>query len=203
MRRWLEYHKWSKTKNPAYDTRKPTPAEREVQKLLAIFQMTYVGAPMIYYGDEAGMWGANDPCCRKPMIWEDVDYADEVYLPNGKRREQPDKVGFDRDLFEHYRKLIHLRNAHPALQTGDYQTLLADDERDFLAFSRSCQNENIIVVINNSRHDQDAKFSVSGEARFVDLMDKHYAVAAPPRRGQIDIEVKAKSGRILLRAQRG
>ena len=34
--------------------------------------MTYVGAPMIYYGDEVGMWGADDPSCRKPMLWDDL-----------------------------------------------------------------------------------------------------------------------------------
>jgi cyclomaltodextrinase / maltogenic alpha-amylase / neopullulanase len=35
--------------------------EWQIQRLLTLFQMTYVGAPMIYYGTEAGMWGADDP----------------------------------------------------------------------------------------------------------------------------------------------
>ena len=34
--------------------------------------MTYRGAPMIYYGDEVGMWGADDPHDRKPMIWDNL-----------------------------------------------------------------------------------------------------------------------------------
>ncbi len=67
-RDWMTYIKKSKATNPNYETRKPTDEELEVQKLLVIFQMTYVGAPMIYYGDEAGMWGgetiptAANPC---------------------------------------------------------------------------------------------------------------------------------------------
>jgi len=43
--------------------------------------MTYVGAPMIYYGDEAGMWGATDPDDRKPMLWPDMKYQDEKTSP--------------------------------------------------------------------------------------------------------------------------
>jgi len=68
---------WSKAQNPHYDTRQPNAEERQTQKLAAIFQMTYLGAPMIYYGDEAGIGGANDPCCRKPMVWEDTENKKE------------------------------------------------------------------------------------------------------------------------------
>jgi glycosidase len=40
---------------------------------MALFKFTYIGAPYIYYGEEVGMWGANDPDCRKPMIWDDMN----------------------------------------------------------------------------------------------------------------------------------
>ena len=40
--------------------------------------MTYIGAPMIYYGDEVGMWGANDPCNRKPMFWKELNYEKDL-----------------------------------------------------------------------------------------------------------------------------
>ena len=64
------------------------PAEEiALQKFFVIFQMTYLGAPMIYYGDEVGMWGANDPDCRKPMLWDDIDYEPETTRPDGSRRE--------------------------------------------------------------------------------------------------------------------
>src|SRR3990170_80454 len=56
----------------------PDAVHYETQKLIAVFQMTYRGAPMIYYGDEVGMWGADDPHDRKPMIWDELKYDDEI-----------------------------------------------------------------------------------------------------------------------------
>ena len=101
------------------------PTERRRQQLLVLFQMTYIGAPMIYYGDEAGMWGANDPCDRKPMIWPEMEYEPEAMLPDGRPRPLADEVAFDYDLFDFYRRLIAIRQASPALRRGDYRTLLA------------------------------------------------------------------------------
>ncbi len=94
VRNWGETFEIWKGKNPDYNTRKPSEEEYKILKMAVIFQMTYVGAPYIYYGDEAGMWGANDPCCRKPMVWDDLVYNDEIYLPNQQRKENPDKVSF-------------------------------------------------------------------------------------------------------------
>lgn len=91
-RNWRIYFSQSKTdSNPAYDVSKPGPEEIQLQKLFVIFQMTYVGAPMIYYGDKVGMWGANDPDCRKPMLWDDIVFEDEVTNAAGSKR-RPDKV---------------------------------------------------------------------------------------------------------------
>jgi glycosidase len=191
MRKWREYYEWSRGKNPDYQTREPNAAERQVQKLLAIFQMTYLGAPMIYYGDEAGMWGANDPCCRQPMVWNDKT----------EEAKTPDEAVFDGDLFEHYRKLIHIRNAHPALQLGDYHTLLADNEGELFAFSRTHQNQKVIIVLNNGRKTQHTKLNVSSERKFVDLLDMSRAFTAD--NGQIKLEIKAKSGIILLPVELG
>ena len=49
--------------------------------------MTYVGAPMIYYGDEAGMWGGHDPDDRMPMVWADLQYDPQAIDPRGDERE--------------------------------------------------------------------------------------------------------------------
>src|SRR5438067_10515192 len=66
-----------------YKIRKPNERERDIQRLVAFFQMTYVGAPMIYYGDEAGMWGATDPDDRMPMVWDDLKFEPQAIDPRG------------------------------------------------------------------------------------------------------------------------
>jgi glycosidase len=193
MREWLKYYQWSKVVHtPDYETRKPNEQERRVQKLIALFQMTYVGAPMIYYGDEAGMWGANDPCCRKPMLWEELEYEDEAVLPNGERRERAARVAVDCELFAYYRKLIQIRRSHPALQLGDFKTLLCDESRELYAFSRSYEGQTLAAVINNGKQDQRLNGSLLGPGRFADLMEDEVI------EGGTDFEVKAQTGRILL-----
>ncbi|MGM0737690.1 MAG: glycoside hydrolase family 13 protein [Bacteroidota bacterium] len=139
-RRWWDYYRRSKADNPDYDTRKPTPEERQIQRLLVLMQFTCPGAPMIYYGDEAGMWGANDPCCRKPMVWNDILYDDEAILPNGAPRTTADPVAFDTGLYSYYRWLINLRRERPALKHGDFTVLLTDDAKGVFVFMRSCQS---------------------------------------------------------------
>jgi len=195
---WHEYHNSSKAENPAYETRKPNAQEVKTQKLMTLFQMTYLGAPMIYYGDEAGMWGANDPCCRKPMVWDDLQYADEVYRPDGGNRARPDKVAFDHELHAHYRKLIHLRNAHPVLQLGDFRTLRCNDAARLFVFSRNYENEQIVVVINNGAEMQQVALAVSAGGRYQDLLEKENGLHTA-NDGTLQISVAAKDGRVLLR----
>ena len=141
--------------NHFYQNRKPNAQELQQQKLFAILQMTYIGAPMIYYGDEAGMWGGTDPHCRKPMIWPDLVYEPEQYEANGRPRLKPDSVEFNTDLFEHYRNLIHMRHRYPVLRTGDFRQLYLDDRNDVYIFARTAtdpsdSNPVVIVALNNS-----------------------------------------------------
>ena len=152
FREWEAYFSASiAANNPKYSTRKPQEKDIELQKLFAIMQMTYVGAPMIYYGDEAGMWGGNDPDSRKPMIWDDIDYETEKYNLDGSLH-QPDTVEVNKSLFQHYKKLIAIRNNHPALQLGTYKTLFTADKKGILIFERKYKDEKIIVVINNGNN---------------------------------------------------
>jgi cyclomaltodextrinase len=142
-------HNVNLSDNPSYDVRKPNARERATQRLMVLYHMTTLGAPMVYYGDEAGMWGGDDPDERKPMLWPDMAYANEASHPFGKQR--PDDVNaFDHDLFAHYKTMIALRKTHPALLHGTYTTVMTDDVRDLFAFLRSDGNEHILIVINNS-----------------------------------------------------
>ncbi len=131
-----------------FDVRKPTIAERRLQRLIALFQYTYVGAPMIFYGTEAGMWGADDPDDRKPMLWPEFDYEDEATHPLGEER-PVDENKFDQRLFDWYKKLGHIRNEHQALQTGAFQEIQVDNESNVFAFARFLNKRMFCVVVIN------------------------------------------------------
>ncbi len=135
---------------PGYLIRKPNERERAIQRLVVLMQMTYVGGPMIYYGDEAGMWGAHDPDDRQPMVWDDMQFAPQAIDPRDPSGGEPQLVAFDKELFEYYRYAIALRRAHPALCRGDYALLDAADPADALAFSRQTPVESLVVAINRS-----------------------------------------------------
>lgn len=195
FRDWGAYFGTSQASNARYDTRKPTADELRAQKLFAIFQMTYVGAPMIYYGDEVGMWGANDPCCRKPMVWADLKYADEVYRIDGSKREKGESVEVNRDLLSHYRKLIQIRRQHPALNLGSFERIAALDEQQVYAFRRRHAGQEILVVLNNSETTQ--RVSLSQEsARWRDVLNGE---SIEQRSSGLRVEVAGRWGRILVR----
>lgn len=154
---WGKYFNWSqKSNNKNYNARKPTPEQIQKQKLIAAFQMLYLGSPMIFYGDEAGIWGANDPDCRKPMIWSDKTYESETYNPDQSKHD-PDVVAFDKDLFQWYQKFMGLRKKYKSIQLGDYTTIEKDDAKKLYVFSRKLNNEEVIVCINRS--DKPVKFT--------------------------------------------
>lgn len=198
-RNWQQYCDRSKPeKNPSFNTRKPTDDERKIQKLIAIMQMTYLGAPMVYYGDEAGMWGADDPCCRKPMVWSDMKYSDEVYLPDGRKREKPDTVNFCSDLFNHYKKLISIRNGSEALQVGDFKTLLTDDSSEIYAFSRSSGKDNVIVVINKSNVPRKCTVTAPQKGSYKDLLNDGAQLSTDDK-GRLTVEVPPLWARIISR----
>jgi glycosidase len=147
---WGTYFNASKATNPHYLHRAPNDHEKRLIRLLTFFQFTYLGAPMIYYGDEVGLWGANDPCCRKPMLWPEFTYDPEVYLPYGTRRSTPDPVAPDTTLHAHHRTLAHLRHAHTALRRGTFEVSYIDDETRTFAFHRNYKQETLSIVINSS-----------------------------------------------------
>jgi cyclomaltodextrinase len=147
---WGDYFTWSqKSNNTDYNARKPTAKQLEKQKLIAAFQLLYLGSPMIYYGDESGMWGSNDPDCRKPMVWADQKYNAETFNPDQSKHEA-DKVAFNADLFNWYKKFIGLRNQYKAIKLGSYTTIETNDTEKTYAFSRTLGKEEVIVIINRS-----------------------------------------------------
>ncbi|MEO8397597.1 MAG: alpha-amylase family glycosyl hydrolase, partial [Chloroflexota bacterium] len=127
-------------------------------KIAADLLMTQPGVPFIYYGEELGMSGAKpDERLRTPMQWDSP--APTVGFTTGTPWEapQPDSATVnvagetsDADsLLSHYRDLISLHNAHPALQHGDF-TQVKSASNHVYSFLRHSDEETLLIVINLS-----------------------------------------------------
>jgi cyclomaltodextrinase len=81
--------------------------DKTALKLATLVQMTYPGAPCVYYGDEIGLEGGRDPDCRRAFPW--------------------DINAWDVDLLDYIQTCIRRRRTYPALRQGEYIPLLADN----------------------------------------------------------------------------
>jgi cyclomaltodextrinase len=158
--------------NPDYKIDKPNGYTRKILKMLLIHQFTYIGAPHIYYGDEVGMWGADDPDCRKPMVWDDITYDDETRHPFNQPR-KTDQVKPDKELFNFYKVLIKMRKSNPALSHGSIKFILADDVNNTLAYSRKFNEHEIIVVFNKSNSEKTIQLKSEFEGDYKNLLDQN------------------------------
>ena len=157
--RWYD-HVASAKDNKNYSERKPNKIEIMKQKLGVAIQFTMPGAPMVYYGDEAGMWGGDDPDCRKPMVWKGLNYETESVDPLGRPR-PADPVKFDSNLFNWYKKLIHLRDNNKVLSLGDLKFFLIDNTNKILGYSRTLDGKTFFIVINNKTESSDLNLDLS------------------------------------------
>lgn len=102
----------------------------DLMRLAATVQLSWPGAPMIYYGDEIGMTGGADPMNRKGMEWPRANDANP--------------------MLRFYRRMIAVRKVNPALQSGDPSILFADDAKRTLAYARTLGSQSAFVVVNRS-----------------------------------------------------
>ena len=168
-----EYDHDSNERNPGYNPGKPSTEDYEKQKMIAAFQMTYRGSPMIYYGDEAGMWGADDPHDRKPMVWENLKYDDEVITSASgfKTGFGRYKVEVNRDLLNFYKKIIAIHNSSKALREGDLHFLYTNDLKASFAFSRKTADEFFIAAFNAGKETDEIDVPLdSSKASFTELI---------------------------------
>lgn len=98
--------------------------------MCTFFQMTYPGTPTIYYGDEVGVTGGDDPKNRATYPWEE---------DGGKP---------DYELLEEFKSLTRLRNENKILRRGDIETIYADE--NVVVMLRSLNNQYALVAVNNS-----------------------------------------------------
>ncbi|WP_139491438.1 alpha-glycosidase [Brevibacillus dissolubilis] len=105
--------------------------DKRKMKLATLIMLTYPGMPCIYYGDEVGMTGGQDPGCRQAMVWE--------------RAEQ------DRELFGFYQALIRLRHQLAPLRRGEMKTVYAAPKQMGFLYTRTYQGETVYVAVNNGK----------------------------------------------------
>ena len=109
---------------------------KAVMREAVVMQMTWVGAPTVYYGDEAGVCGFTDPDNRRTYPWGHED----------------------QELIAFHKEAIRIHKEHPALKTGSLKIL--GGEENILSYARFNGHDRIIVVINNRSERAEVKVPV-------------------------------------------
>lgn len=151
---------------PTYATTSATAKAR--QYMVALIQMTYAGVPTIYYGDELGMVGADDPDNRRAMEW-------------GKG---------NKDLVEWYAKLTAIRSEYSALRTGSIIPLETGNDA-VMAYQRSDDDAQLIVATNNSGKAVTVTLNANPGTEYTDLISNNKVIS---QNSQITVSVPAYSG---------
>ena len=137
----------------------PQAAEQGINKAImreaVLIQMTWIGAPTIYYGDEAGVCGFTDPDNRRTYPWGNED----------------------RELIDFHRDMIRLRKSNQALKRGSIRRIHKD--YNVIAYGRFTRKERCLIVVNNNDHEKDIEMKISYELgaprsfKMVSLMYTH------------------------------
>ena len=172
-------------------------------ELAALFQFTYLGAPMVMYGDEVAINSPSlansssgpigDPYTRAPYPWTDESGDPTIYGPP------------DTSVESYYTLLEHLRKQYPVLRTGSFTTLLTGDTQEpgtapnTYAFARSGGGSPAIVALNNGSSSNASVISVG--AFFPDgtsLQDVLSGNIYTVSNGNVTLTLAALSGAVLL-----
>ena len=161
-------YKFKATPNddPHYKTGKPDAEAYKRLRLYLVHLFTTIGAPQIWNGEEMGMWGADDPHERKPLMWKEFQFDNETrnnYQPGKKLY---DKVAFNQQQFEWYKKLIAIRKSNPVLSTGNMEIVKAAGKQ--FGYMRFNEKEKIYVFFNLENTVQE--FHISSPGSYVDLL---------------------------------
>ena len=121
-------------------------------RLASVFLLTQEGVPFIYYGEELGMKGVKpDERIREPMRWNNTIGSEVAYWTQWQYNwDTPTVEEQDVDpnsLLNHYRRLIHLRHATPALRFGSTEVISMFNS-SIVAYTREFEGEKVIVLVN-------------------------------------------------------
>ncbi len=144
------------------------------------FQMTYVGVPTIYYGDEYGMSGGADPDNRRTMDWT---LATE-----------------DNKAIALCRRLAEIRNKYSALRTGSFMTLHVDDSDKTYGYARMDEQTKIAVLLNNDSREHTVELPMIplDLKKVASLKDEISGKEYPVRDGKISVTMDGHYGAILV-----
>ncbi len=168
------------TVNTAFPTYESTSdLAKQRQYLVAFLQFTYAGAPTIYYGDERGMVGADDPDDRRTIDWDKVN---------------------DEALLAWYTKLAGIRHSYSALRTGSVEPI-ADGTGSILGYVRRDGGNTLIVLANNAQTAQTVTLDLSAlNAEADSLKELLTGAAYTVEDGSVTVTVPALSGVILAKS---
>jgi cyclomaltodextrinase / maltogenic alpha-amylase / neopullulanase len=175
-----------KVKNQGEDTREmawnhpPTvdhPSSYRKAELYLTYLLTTPGLPVIYYGSEFGMTGADDPDNRRMMRFGD------------------NLTGPEKEMLGVTCTVTNLRNEHPALRYGDFLTVKADDA--VYAYLRSDLNERLLVVLNKSEKPQTRTLQLPSAYTSHRLVDVLTGVDIPVRERSVEVAIPAIGWRVL------
>ncbi len=149
-------------------------------RLAAFFQMTYPGAPAIYYGDEVGVTGGDDPYNRATYPWPDLGG-------------QPDTA-----LLADFRALTRLRAAQPVLRRGRLDAPLHVDAH-VIVLARQLGSTWAVTATNNAAEARSVEVTLPAEARGAAFLDAiNGDPVASPSSGRMVLVVPPMWGRVLV-----
>lgn len=185
----------------AYNQNKPEDEAYRRGLAGVTMQFFWPGSPSIWYGTEQGMWGADDPHCRKPMWWED--------LPNDDPSERPILA-----VQAHYQSMAAIRQSNIALRLGDFQVLKADEPRNMIALRRQHLENVVLAVANASPNDHTLTIPMDAEDSRFEWEMIHRGTRYPRpfqdrmanprlqvRQGQLEVNVKGLDCLLLVRRE--
>ena len=118
----------------------PEAANQDVNKavfrIAVVMQMTWVGAPTIYYGDEAGVCGFTDPDNRRTYPWGHEDH----------------------ELIDFHKQIIRIHKSCQELKTGSIKYI--DSDYNYLAYGRFTRQEQCVILVNNNCYDLEKEVPV-------------------------------------------
>jgi neopullulanase len=156
--------------------------DRSALRLATVFQMTFPGAPSVYYGDEIGMRGGHDPANRGAFPWH-----------------KPET--WDTDLRREFQRLIALRRASPALRRGSYKVLHAEGET--FAHARQFGDDLCIVILNAGRATTRIELNVSDLVAGGTVLEEVWTrQAIRVEEGRVRIDVPARESMVLAHPRR-